>query len=163
MPTGFDTRAGTRGVRPTSNPVGRWLERQMAHRWVRALFRAVGMGDTVVLTTIGHRTGSERSARVCCFRDDAGWLVVAAAGGTATNPAWYYNLAADPDQAWVEVDGRTVAVTAQQLHGAERDAAWRKVTAATRQFAWFQTKTDRVLPVIRLVPRGTEGVTAQRR
>jgi F420H(2)-dependent quinone reductase len=46
-----------------------------------------------------------------------------------------------------------VAVTAEQLHGAEREEAWQQVTAAAPRFAGYQTKTDRELPVIRLVPR----------
>jgi len=45
---------------------------------------------------------------------------VASAAGAARNPAWYYNLAAHPDQVWIETAGRKAA---EQLHGAERDEA----------------------------------------
>jgi F420H(2)-dependent quinone reductase len=48
---------------------------------------------------------------------------VASAAGAARNPAWYYNLAAHPDQVWIETASRKAAVTAEQLHGAERDEA----------------------------------------
>jgi hypothetical protein len=48
--------------------------------------------------------------------------------------------------------GRTIRVTAEQLHGAERAQAWRQIAAATPRFAQYQRKTDRELPVIRLVP-----------
>jgi hypothetical protein len=48
---------------------------------------------------------------------------VASAAGAARNPAWYHNLAAHPDQVWIETAGRKAAVTAEQLHGAERDEA----------------------------------------
>jgi hypothetical protein len=48
---------------------------------------------------------------------------VASAAGAARNPAWYYNLAAHPDKVWIETAGRKATVTAEQLHGAERDQA----------------------------------------
>jgi hypothetical protein len=53
----------------------------------------------------------------------------------------------------IEVDGRRIGVTAEQLHGAERAQAWRLIAAATPRFAQYQRKTNRELPVIRLVPR----------
>ena len=78
---------------------------------------------------------------------------MASAAGAARNPAWYYNLAAHPDQVWIETAGRKVAVIAEQLHGAAREEAWRQITAAAPRFATYQQKTDRELPVIRLVLR----------
>jgi hypothetical protein len=53
----------------------------------------------------------------------------------------------------IEVDGRRIGVTAEQLHGAERAQAWQQIAAAAPRFAQYQAKTDRELPVIRLVPR----------
>ncbi|GAA6526653.1 nitroreductase/quinone reductase family protein [Intrasporangium sp. DVR] len=160
MTTTFDTRAGTRGASTRFPRAFRWLDRQMSRPAARQLFTMVGMGQTLVLTTVGRRSGVERSVRLCCFPSEGGgWLVVAAAGGTASNPAWYHNVAAHPDDLWIEVDGRRVAVTAEQLHGQQREAAWRQVTATSRQFAGFQRKTDRELPVIRLLPRPAPGTT----
>ena len=78
---------------------------------------------------------------------------MAAANGAARNPAWYHNIAAHPDQVHIEVDGHRIGVTAEQLHGAERAKAWRQIAAAAPSFAHYQDKTDRELPVIRLVPR----------
>lgn len=75
------------------------------------------------------------------------------AAGAAGNPAWYYNLAAHPDEVWIKKAGRNTAVTAQQVHGTERDESWRQVTAAAATFAKYQKTTDRELPIIRLVPR----------
>ena len=48
---------------------------------------------------------------------------------------------------------RKIAVTAEQLHGDEREEAWQQITAAVPRFAKYQQKTDRELPVIRLIPR----------
>ena len=61
--------------------------------------------------------------------------------------------AAHPDQVRIEVDGRTIPVTAEQLHGPERDEAWQEIVAAAPRFAGCQQKTDRQLPVILLTER----------
>ena len=149
----FDTRAGTRGLPMEGSKLSWWMDRQMARRSVRKIFALFGF-DVAILTTIGHRSGTERKSQVCWFPGkDGSWVIVAAAGGTRVNPAWYYNIAAHPDKVQIEIDGRTVAVTAEQLHGAERAEAWQQITAAAHRFAGFQDKTDRQLPVIRLMPR----------
>lgn len=150
----FDTPTGTRGSRPPTGLVGRWLDKLMGTRLIRKLFSRFFSFDTLVLTTFGRKSGTERTTPVCWFPgNDGSWLIVASAGGTATNPSWYYNIASHPDSVQIEVDGRTVAVTAEQLHGPERAEAWRQITAAAPRFAGFQKKTDRELPVLRLKPR----------
>ena len=75
-------------------------------------------------------------------------LVVFAAAVTAA--VFFAN---HPGQVEIEVKGRTIPVTAEQLHGAERAKAWQEITAAAPRFADYQRKTDRELPVIRLAPR----------
>jgi deazaflavin-dependent oxidoreductase (nitroreductase family) len=122
---------------------------------IRRKGKMPGLGfDALVLTTIGRRSGLERQTPVGWFPGpDGSWLIVASANGAARNPAWYYNLAAHPDQVWIELPGRKTAVTAEQLHGVERDQAWQQITAAVPRFAAYQRDTDRELPVIRLVPR----------
>lgn len=154
---GFDTPAGTCGIRP-AGPFGRWLNKQGdklgGTRTGRKVYRKLMGCDALVLTTTGRKSGTERMHRVARFPGkDGSWLIVASAGGTAANPAWYYNMAANPGKVQIEVDGRTVAVTAEQLKGAERADAWQQIIATSPQFARFQQKTDRKLPVIRLTPR----------
>lgn len=153
----FDTPAGTRGARtPRSpGPVSRWLGRWMRDRHRRKGYRFMGM-DVLFLTTVGSRTGQRRETAVAWFPDGTdAWLIVASAAGSAHHPAWYHNLAAHPDQVWIELPGHKVAVTAEQLHGAEREEAWRQITAAVPRFAGYQQATDRELPIIRLVPRAS--------
>lgn len=112
--------------------------------------KTMGM-DGLVLTTVGAKTGQRRQTLLGTFPDGEGaWLIVASAGGQMKNPAWYHNLAAHPDQVQVEVGGKTVNVTATQLAGDERDAAWQRITSAQPRYAGYEKKTDRVLPVIRL-------------
>jgi len=154
----FDTRAGTRGAR---QPAG-WAYRSVNKLMARRIRRKPGgtfMGfNALVLTTIGRKSGLERTNPVGWFPGpDGSWLIVASAAGAVGNPAWYYNIAAHPDQVRIEVDGRTVAVTAEQLHGPQRAAAWEQITAAAPRFAQYQQKTDREIPVIRLIPRPGSG------
>jgi deazaflavin-dependent oxidoreductase (nitroreductase family) len=150
----FNTPAGTRGTRQPSGRVMRWMNGLMARRIGR---RGGGkfMGfDALVLRTIGRKSGLERTTPVGWFRAaDGSRLIVASAAGAPRNPAWYYNLAAHPDQVRIDVNGETIEVRAEQLHGAERAEAWQQIITAAPRFAEYQTKTDRELPVIRLVPR----------
>jgi deazaflavin-dependent oxidoreductase (nitroreductase family) len=113
----------------------------------------IGM-NALVLTTIGRKSGVERATPVSWIRgEDGSWLIVASAAGAPKNPAWYHNIAAHPDKVRIELAGRTVAVTAEQLRGPEREQAWRQITAAAPRFAQYEQKTDRELPIIRLVRR----------
>jgi deazaflavin-dependent oxidoreductase (nitroreductase family) len=152
--TDFDSRRGTRGSR---QPKGRLMVRANAFmaRRIRKGKNPLGF-NVLVLTTTGRKSGLERTAPVGWFPDGEGnWLVVASANGATNNPAWYYNLAAAPDKASIEVDGAEIPVTAQQLHGAGREAAWQSVTAAAPRFNKYKAKTDREIPVLRLTRRAT--------
>jgi deazaflavin-dependent oxidoreductase (nitroreductase family) len=151
----FNTPNGTRGARqPRAGLMLRWFNQRTMNRLSRKGGKFMGM-DALVLKTIGSKSGTERSSPVAWFpgKDDS-WLIVASAGGAPKNPAWYYNIAAHPDRVRIEMAGRQVAVTAEQLHGPERDEAWRQITTAAPRFAGYESKTDRELPVIRLVAQG---------
>jgi len=149
----FDTRAGTRGGKV---PAGRFARmfNKLAERRLRRKGGSFMGFRALVLTTTGARTGAERTTPVGYIPDEDGsWLIVASANGAASNPGWYYNIGAHPDKVRAVIDGRTVAVAPEQLRGAEREAAWKRITAAVPRFAQYQQKTDRELPIIRLTPK----------
>ncbi len=149
----FDTRPGTRGARQPGGRLMLWFNKLAARRIRRKGGKMMGF-NALVLTTVGRKSGLERMSPVGWFPgNDGSWLIVASAGGAPGNPAWYYNLAAHPDKVRIEVDGRAVAVTADQLHGTERAQAWKQITTSAPRFAQYQQKTDRELPIIRLMPR----------
>ncbi|HEU5473335.1 MAG TPA: nitroreductase/quinone reductase family protein [Actinophytocola sp.] len=151
----FDTRNGTRGARqPRAGRLMRWMNTMAAKRIRRKGGRFMGF-NALILTTIGARSGTERTNPVGYFPagDEDGWLIVASAAGAPKNPAWYYNIAAHPDKVQIELAGRTIPVSAEQLHGPEREQAWRQITTAAPRFAQYQVKTDRELPIIRLTSR----------
>jgi deazaflavin-dependent oxidoreductase (nitroreductase family) len=153
---GFNTRNGTRGAR---QPKAGWLLTWFNKRNAKKIRREGGgkiMGfDALVLTTVGARSGVERTSPVGWFPtgDDDSWLIAASAAGAAKNPAWYHNLAAHPDKVTIEMGGRRIPVTAEQLHGADRADAWQRIITAAPRFAQYETKTDREIPVIRLTRR----------
>jgi deazaflavin-dependent oxidoreductase (nitroreductase family) len=116
--------------------------------------------DILFLTTVGRRSGQERATALAWFPDgdgdgdgDGAWLVVASAAGAARSPDWYLNLAAHPDQARIELGAETIPVRAEQVTGEDRAQAWARIVAAQPRYAKYQQKTDRELPVIRLVSR----------
>ena len=146
------TPRGTHGTNVPSfvTPVMKFMNNQMIKRFRRSEASGKTMG-MLVLTTVGAKSGQRRQSLLGSFPDgDGAWLVVASAGGATANPAWYHNLAAHPGEAQVEVGGKTLNVTATQLSGEERDAAWQRVIAAQPRYAGYEKKTDRLIPVIRL-------------
>jgi deazaflavin-dependent oxidoreductase (nitroreductase family) len=149
------TPGGTRGARtPGSNPVTRALMRAMTgwHRRSGDTFQGM---DLLYLTTVGAITGQKRQSTVARFPDgEDAWLVVASAGGSAHHPAWYHNIAAHPDQVWIEFGGRQLRVTPAQLNGDARAQAWQRITQLQPRYASYERKTDRAIPVIRLSRAG---------
>src|SRR5712692_3963400 len=108
---------------------------------------------TVLLTTIGARSGQERTHVIGGFPDgkDA-WLIVASKSGAATHPAWFFNLAKNPDKIWIEVGNRKLRVKADLLKGQGREQALSRIAAIAPRYGEYQKKTDRVIPVIQLTP-----------
>ena len=150
----FDARPGTRGARQPSSRVLLWINGFVARR-VRKGSKTPGFDfDILLLTTTGRKSGAERTTPLGWVADgNGGWLIAASANGAAGIPAWYHNLAAAPDKARIEVRGATIPVSAAQLHGTEREAAWQMLAAAIPRFGRYPEKTDREIPVIRLTPR----------
>src|ERR1700722_1287236 len=150
----FDARPGTRGARQPSSRVLLWINGFVARR-VRKGSKTPGFDfDILLLTTTGRKSGAERTTPLGWVADgNGGWLIAASAHGAGGIPAWYHNLAAAPDKARIEVNGTTIPVSAEQLHGAEREAAWHTLTSAIPRFRGYPAKTDREIPVIRLTPR----------
>jgi deazaflavin-dependent oxidoreductase (nitroreductase family) len=148
------TPNGSRGKPFPRNPLVRF-----ALGLNTALFRLLRgrLPGMLLLTTVGAKSGAERTAPLAFFPDgpDA-WLIVASAGGDAKHPSWYRNLAAHPDRVWVEVGGRRVKVQPRSLRGDERAEAWRRITAKAKNFDTYQSSTDREIPVIRLTPADPE-------
>ena len=103
----------------------------------------------MVLTTTGARTGEPRTSPVAYTRDGDAYVIIASKGGAPTHPAWYHNLVAHPDVT-VEVDGQRFEARATVTHGAERRRLYDAQAALMPGFADYETRTERVIPVVRL-------------
>lgn len=144
--------AGTRGGRTPPPLVNKLLMPVMMRVHRRGGDRFQGM-DLLYITTVGARSGRQRTNPVARFDDGrGGWYVAATANGAARHPGWYHNVAARPDQVWVEFGGTKRQVQAEQLSGEERSAAWEQIVARSPNFGSYPEKTDRKIPVLRLTP-----------
>jgi deazaflavin-dependent oxidoreductase (nitroreductase family) len=105
----------------------------------------------VLLTTKGARSGQERTVTINGFADgDDRWLVVASKGGAATHPAWFRNMVQHPDDIQLEVGSRRMKVRGDTLTGPERAEALARIVTELKQYAGYETKTDRQIPIVRL-------------
>jgi deazaflavin-dependent oxidoreductase (nitroreductase family) len=106
----------------------------------------------LLLHSTGARTGQERVNPMMYQAVGDGFAVFASKGGADTHPDWYHNLRAHPE-ARIEVGTETLDVTARVLDAEEREAIWQEQKARYPGFADYETKTDRVIPVIMLQRR----------
>lgn len=109
----------------------------------------------VVMHSIGAKSGKTHLNPVVGFRNDDGWRVVASKGGSPENPAWYYNLRANPSfEIEAVVDGEivTVPVRATEISAEEWRGAYDAITAEAPQFGTYLEKTDRRIPIFQLTP-----------
>ena len=109
---------------------------------------------SVILTTVGAKTGRQHAVSLARFPDrDETFLVLGSNMGSARHPAWYFNMVKNPDQVWAEVGKRKFKVRPELLKGDERAAAIRRVIAEAPGYGRYQQMTDREIPVVRLVPQ----------
>lgn len=112
----------------------------------------------LLLTTVGAKTGHKRTHALGGFPDgEESWLIVASKGGAADHPAWFYNLARNPDNVWVQVGNRRFRAECESLIGAEREAAYARVVKMAPVYEGYPKKTDRQIPVIRVRPAAEVG------
>lgn len=111
-----------------------------------------GDSPLLLLHHRGARSGVERVNPVAYLRDGERYVVFASKAGAPTNPAWYHNLKANPETT-IEVGEGTVAVTAQEISGEERERLFNAQAERSPQFAEYQRGTERVIPVLALAPR----------
>ncbi|MFC7846525.1 nitroreductase family deazaflavin-dependent oxidoreductase [Streptomyces sp. NPDC057382] len=109
----------------------------------------------VVLTSRGARSGKLRKTPVMRVEHEGRYAAVASLGGAPKHPVWYFNIKAHP---LVEVqDGpRKQDMTAREITGAEKAEWWERAVAAFPDYADYQRKTDREIPVFLLEPAGEQ-------
>lgn len=106
----------------------------------------------LILHHVGARSGTPRENPVMYQAVGDDFAIFASKAGAPTNPDWFHNLLANPETV-VEVDDERIDVTARVAEGEERDRIWEQQKAAYPGFAEYESKTDRVIPVVVLERR----------
>jgi deazaflavin-dependent oxidoreductase (nitroreductase family) len=126
-----------------------------------ALFRASGgrLGNrflrgapVCLVTTIGARSGARRTTPLIYLAEGNDVVIVASKGGMSHHPAWYHNLAKRPE-AQVQIGADVRDMVARRASGAEKAALWPRLLEIYPDYADYQARTDRDIPVMILSPR----------
>jgi deazaflavin-dependent oxidoreductase (nitroreductase family) len=121
------------------------------YMWDASLGGGKGMVRTLLLTTVGRKSGKILTLPLIFGRSGKNYLVVASKGGAPTHPAWYLNLQANPEVR-VQVKAEKFTARARTANAEERAALWPKMVEIYGPYAQYQTKTDRQIPVVILEP-----------
>ena len=103
----------------------------------------------LIITTTGSKTGEKRAVPLGYQLVDGRLLVIASMAGAERNPPWFYNLVKTPE-VFVEKDGESFLVNAIVTAGDDRNYLFQKICESEPTFAAYQTRTDRVIPVVEL-------------
>ena len=106
---------------------------------------------TLLLTVTGRRSGRQHTSALIFGRDGEHYLVVASMGGAPRHPSWYANLQANP-QAIMQVKDVKTAVVARTASPTEKPRLWQIMTELWPNYDVYQSRTDREIPVVVLVP-----------
>jgi F420H(2)-dependent quinone reductase len=111
-------------------------------------FRGV---DTLLLDHVGRRSGKRRTNPLYYVADGDDLVIVASRGGSHKHPAWWLNLRENP-RTTVQVGADRREVVAREATDAERDRLWPRLVEAWPDYAAYQRRTKRRIPVIVLSP-----------
>jgi F420H(2)-dependent quinone reductase len=105
----------------------------------------------ILLTTVGAKTGKLRKTPLMRVEHNGEYACVASLGGAPKNPVWYYNIAKNP-RVELQDGSDTRDYDAREVFGDEKSVWWERAVEAYPDYADYQTKTDRQIPVFVLTP-----------
>jgi deazaflavin-dependent oxidoreductase (nitroreductase family) len=115
-------------------------------------WRVAGM-PVLELTTIGRKSGEKRSSMLTSPAQlGDNYVVVASKGGSDRHPDWFLNLRDNPNVEIVTGGGDPEPRIARIVEAAEREILWRRITAGHKNYAGYQRKTEREIPLVVLEP-----------
>jgi F420H(2)-dependent quinone reductase len=110
----------------------------------------------IVLTSVGARTGNLRKTALMRVEHDGVYAVVASLGGAPKHPVWYHNLKQTP-RVELQDGAQKRDYLAREVSGDEKRIWWERAVEAWPDYASYQRKTDREIPVFVLEPVDGEG------
>lgn len=106
-----------------------------------------GLVECLLLTTVGRRSGAQRTMPLFFGRDGDSFVIIGSKGGAPTQPAWYFNLLAEPTVE-LQVGADKFPAKARIATGAERARLWDMMVDVYPMYTEYQRKTTREIPVI---------------
>ena len=122
---------------------------EKGHYWDSTVVGGPGPVQTLLLTTIGRKTGQPRIMPLIYGKVDEGYIIIASKGGAPQHPDWYVNLEANPEVE-VQVARDKFKARAETVSGPKRKEYWDLMLPIWPPYADYQTKTDREIPVVLL-------------
>jgi F420H(2)-dependent quinone reductase len=107
--------------------------------------------DMLLLTTKGRVSGEDHTVPLLHLTDGDSFVVIASYGGRSRHPAWYDNLVANP-AVQVQVGSRHLSMRARTATAKERGRWWPRIVDAYSDYAVYQSRTEREIPVVLLQP-----------
>ena len=107
---------------------------------------------TLLLTTRGRRTGRILTMPLIYGEADGAYVVIASKGGAPTHPGWFHNLTAEPEVG-IQVGAEKMTAVARVADGEERERLWAQMAELYPPYLKYQTRTDRLIPVVVLNPK----------
>jgi len=152
MLTPLAVRIGALSWMPKLLPQITWLDKliQRLTRGHWSILRIAGLPN-LMLTVVGRKSGVPRSTPLLCVPYGEGQLIAGSNFGGAKAPVWVVNVRA-ADTVTVSIGGRSHAAVARELDGEERATAWRHMLETWPNYAKYEERTDRVIPVFWLTP-----------
>jgi F420H(2)-dependent quinone reductase len=102
----------------------------------------------IIVTTRGNKSGKLRKTPLMRVEHNGEYLLVASQGGAPKHPVWYHNLRADPTAVTIQDGPEPFDAVVRELSGAEREEWWKRAVEAYPPYAEYQTRTDRVIPIL---------------
>jgi len=124
---------------------------EAAHMWDATPVGMPKLVTTLLLTTIGRKSGEARHVPLLYVADGDNFLIIGSKGGYETDPLWFKNLQANPE-CEIRVSKLHTKAHAHILSSAERADVWPKIAEMHPNYALYQEHAPREIPVVRLVP-----------
>ena len=122
---------------------------EAAHDWDAAPAGRPGLVPTLLLHTRGRKSGTWQSSPLLYQPCGVGFIIVGSRGGSDKHPAWFLNMQADPN-CRVQVGRFAYSATARVLEGEERQRYWEMMASFWPDYAAYQQRTERLIPVVQL-------------
>ena len=134
-----------------------WVRDQVAEYEASGGERANTLRDTgipvIVVTMHGRSSGKVRKIALMRVEHEGSYALVASYGGRPEHPAWYGNLVADP-RVMIQDGPEPHDHVVREVAGAERDEWWTRAVGVFPTYDEYQSKTDRIIPVLIAEPAG---------